>query len=445
MTYLSRVIARSSQIISDSPVIARSRPQLDNGRISIYIRSVESGRGAERVAVNVARGLAERGYRVDFLVEEDGDWLTRDLLAQCPDIDVVNLRDVTTGGTGRDHVLRLVALALHLLAAPRNLLASRTAGIGPVAKVLYKHRPPIAALLRHLQTAQPKALLSFLNYPNAVVLLTTRLHRGRTRFVVSVRNHMSVAAANNESRWVRSVPDLMRSLFYRADAVIVPSEGVAADVSAITGLLRERIAVIYNPVFRPELVELAEQPVNHPWLQGDGCPVVMGSGKFKMQKDFPTLLRAFAMVRAERPARLIVLGEGEDEANLRALAHDLGIAGDVDFPGHVRNPFAYYRRASVFVLSSQWEGLPNALIEAMACGCPVVSTDCPSGPEEILQGGAHGPLVPVGSAEAMAAAILDTLANPPARRQLVERARQFSLDVAVPQFEAVLTGVAAPS
>ena len=408
-------------------------------RLAIYIRSVESARGAERVAVNVARGLAARGHRVDFLVEESGVWLGRELSAEQGDVRVVDLR------AGRrnfivDRLLQARAFVAHLLSAPHALLTRGDACLGPVAALLFRDAPPLAALRCYLHEARPRAVLSFLNYPNVVLLLAASLHRGDTRFVVSVRNHMSVAAALNESAWVRSVPRLMRRLFRLADVVVTPSHGVADDVAAITGIRRDRITVIYNPVFRPELTAMAEAPVDHPWLVEGNEPVVLGAGKFKPQKDFPTLLRAFAKVRAERPARLIVLGEGEGEQGLREMTERLGIAADVDFPGHVANPFAYYRRASVFVLSSVWEGLPNALIEAMACGCPVVSTDCPSGPCEILDGGRFGTLVPVGEADAMAKAILATLGAAPSRTQLIDRAREFSLDRAVQRFETVMVG-----
>jgi len=407
--------------------------------LAIYIRSVESARGAERVAVNVARALAARGHRVDFLVEESGDWLARQVDRNGGDLRIVDLRRGGRASLG-DRLLQAWAFAVHLLSSRRVLLTRGDACLLPVAQVLYKDSPPLLALRRYLRKSRPHAVLSFLNYPNTVLLLTAQMHRGDTRFVVSVRNHMSSAAAYNESAWVRSVPRLMRRLFHLADSVVVPSRGVADDVAAITGIPRERITVIYNPVYRPEVTELAEAPVDHPWLADGNEPIIMGAGKFKQQKDFPTLLRAFARVRAVRPARLIVLGEGEDEEALRQMADDLGIAADVDFPGQVDNPFAYYRRASVFVLSSLWEGLPNVLIEAMACGCPVISTDCPSGPCEILDGGRFGTLVPVGQADVMADAILATLGNPQSPGLLIARAREFSLDQAVRRFEAVMAG-----
>jgi glycosyltransferase involved in cell wall biosynthesis len=406
-------------------------------RLAIYIRSVESARGAERVAVNVARGLAERGHRVDFLVEEDGGWLLDELRSQHANVTIRNLRrDIEWTLANRRSLARVFAQGV--LSAPAALLRSGDACIGPVARLLWKDEPPIAALRRYIRSSRPQAILSLLNYPNVVLLLARLLSPERTRFVVSVHNTMSVAAAQNESKWVRSVPRLMRRYFRKADGIVAVSLGVADDVAAITGLPRDRITTIYNPIYRPELSALAEAEVEHSWLVSGNQPVVLGAGKLKPQKDFPTLLKAFARVREERPARLIILGTGSEEAELRVLASALGVSDSVDFPGHVHNPFAFYRRASVFVLSSVWEGLPTVLIEAMACGCPVVSTDCPSGPREILDGGRFGSLVPVGAADAMADAILATMSEPPSRTRLIERAKQFSLQQAVTGYEAVM-------
>jgi glycosyltransferase involved in cell wall biosynthesis len=419
-------------------MVGKSERVAADMRLAIYIRSVESARGAERVAMNLARGLADRKHDVDFLVEEDSAWLIEELKSTHTNVRVFDLRN--GGGRTFDLLFLVWAFLAHLVSVPRAFLQSGDACIRPVGGVLWKDRPPIRTLCRYLRQARPHAVLSFLNYPNIVLLLTSRISGARTRFVVSVRNHMSAAATHNGGNWVRSVPRLMRGLFDLADAVVAPSRGVADDVLRITGLSRDRVAVIYNPVFRPELPDLAEAPVDHPWLVESNEPVILGVGKLKPQKDFPTLIQAFAKVRAQRPAHLIILGGGKDATQLRAMARSLGIAAYVDFPGHVQNPFAFYRRASVFVLSSMWEGLPNALIEALACGCPVVSTDCPSGPSEILDGGRFGTLVPVGRAAEMADAILATLADPPPRARLIERARDFSLEHAVRRFEAVMAG-----
>ena len=148
----------------------------------------------------------------------------------------------------------------------------------------------------------------------------------------------------------------------------------------------------------------------------------------------------FCRVRADRPARLLILGEGSQREALLSLARQLRVADDIALPGFVANPFAYLGRAAVFALSSAWEGLPTVIIEALACGCPVVSTDCPSGPAELLERGAYGSLVPVGDDTALAQAILATLDTPPHRDRLLDRARQFSVDRAVEQYLSVLLG-----
>ena len=178
--------------------------------------------------------------------------------------------------------------------------------------------------------------------------------------------------------------------------------------------------------------------MDHPWFAPGSPPVVLGIGRLTTQKDFPTLLKAFAQVRAVRKARLMILGEGRDRQALEVLARELGVASDVDLPGFVLNPFPYMVRASLLVLSSAWEGLPGVLIEAMACGCPVVSTDCPSGPSEILDGGAYGPLVPVGDDGALAKAILSVLEMPPDPERLRARAALFSVERATDQYLQVL-------
>ena len=163
--------------------------------------------------------------------------------------------------------------------------------------------------------------------------------------------------------------------------------------------------MIYNPVVSDALRARARQPTGHRWLPGDGIPVIVGMGRLTRQKDFATLIRAFARVRQGLPARLIVLGEGEDRDDLEALCRSLGVAADVDLPGFVANPYAILARARLFVLSSRWEGLPGALIEALACGARVVATDCPSGPREILDDGRYGQLVPVEDEAALADAM----------------------------------------
>jgi glycosyltransferase involved in cell wall biosynthesis len=201
------------------------------------------------------------------------------------------------------------------------------------------------------------------------------------------------------------MPYLIRKSYPSADGIIAVSSGVADDLAEATGIPRESIDVIYNPVVTPEVATASREAVDHPWLAPGEPPVVMGIGRLTPKKDFTTLLQAFAEVRREVPARLMILGEGPERAVLEGLVRTLDLAANVALPGFVGNPYAYLARASLFVLSSRWEGLPTVLIEAMFCGAPVVSTDCPSGPREILNGGRYGRLVPVGDLAALAQAI----------------------------------------
>jgi glycosyltransferase involved in cell wall biosynthesis len=205
------------------------------------------------------------------------------------------------------------------------------------------------------------------------------------------------------------------------------------------------MTTIYNPVVTAELFKMAREVPDHPWFESGAPPVVLGVGRLARQKDFPTLLQAFARLRSERPVRLMILGQAnnqrttvERQAELRALAGKLGVADEVALPGFVHNPYAYMAHAAVFVLSSRFEGLPTVLIEALACGLPVVSTDCPNGPAEILENGKYGALVPVGDAFALAKAISATLDAPPDRGQLRTRALVFTVDQAVEKYEKVL-------
>jgi glycosyltransferase involved in cell wall biosynthesis len=192
-------------------------------------------------------------------------------------------------------------------------------------------------------------------------------------------------------------------------------------------------------VVLPDLTERAAAPAPHPWLaQRGGPPVVVAAGRLEGQKNFPLLLEAFARLRRERPARLLILGEGRKRAPLEEQARALGIEDDLALPGFIDNPYAAFSRAALFVLSSDHEGLPAVLIQALACGCPVVSTDCPHGPAEILDHGRYGELVPVRDAPALAAAMARTLDHPLPAQTLRARGGEFSLASSVNRYLELL-------
>jgi glycosyltransferase involved in cell wall biosynthesis len=319
--------------------------------------------GVERMIVNLIRGFVDLGKSVDLvLVRDQSPHLER----LPPEVNLVRLRT--------DHTF----LAL-------------------------------TALARYLHKRRPAALLAAKDRAGRTAVLARRLARTDTRIVMRLGTNLSTAMADRSAlaRWMRYQP--IRWLYPAVDRIVAVSEGVARDTAEIARIPPERIGVIRNPVITPELLVLAAERCDHPWLQSGQPPVIVGAGRFQRQKDFPTLIRAFALVRAERPCRLIILGDGSGRPKLAALVSELGLTDDVDLPGFLFNPYPFLSRAALFVLSSAWEGSPNVLTEAMALGAPVVSTDCPSGPRELLDGGKYGPLVPVGDAEMLAKAMADTL------------------------------------
>lgn len=343
--------------------------------IALFTRWVWGG-GAERVISNLAYGLAERGFQVDLIIMQDrGESATR----LHPNLRLINF-DVQT--VSKQH----------------RLLPTGFQSVNSLIK-----------LVKYLKQHRPTVLLSATHFVNETALLARSLARVPTRVIVTEHTFLSKEAKLTEQVSARLIPWTVRALYALADEVIAVSHGVAQDLATFLGHRHKPIKVIYNSVVTPEIYQLAQHPIEHPWFTQKDYPIILAGGRFVCQKDFPTLLRAFAKVRQTLPARLVLLGEGRDRASLEQLAESLGIATAVWLPGFVDNPYAYLKQADVFALSSAWEGLPTILIEAIAIGTPVVSTECPSGPSEILQQGEYGQLVPVGDVDALAAALVTTL------------------------------------
>jgi glycosyltransferase involved in cell wall biosynthesis len=323
--------------------------------------------------------------------------------------------------------------------AERSLLrtAGELAAIGvPVDVVVGLARGPLAAALppgidlfdlgaprirgallplrRYLAARRPTHLVPTLEHAVVVGAAAVRLAATDTRLVPRVANTLS-SLAGTGGAVDRAGRAMALGVYRTAHTVVAVSQGVADDLAGAHGVPRARVRVVPNPVVGPELHARAATPPPHDWFAPGEPPVVMGMGRLTAQKNFTLLLEAFADVVAHRPARLVVLGEGEERAHLERLARRLGIADVVDLPGFVDDPFAYLGHAHVFVLSSNFEGLPGALVQAVACGATPVATDCPSGPREILDGGRHGALVPPGDVVALREAIVDALDRPQAR------------------------------
>jgi glycosyltransferase involved in cell wall biosynthesis len=281
---------------------------------------------------------------------------------------------------------------------------------------------------------------------NVEALWARRLSGRSIRVVVCEHIQISHFLSERPGWRNRFFGPLMRQTYPQADAIVAVSDGVAEELARFARLPRDQITTVYNPVVTPELIQRSKEACAHPWFSGDEVPVILTVGRLAEQKDHPTLIRAFARLRAERPARLMIIGDvGSDSKGdrkrerLLALARDLGVGGDVCLPGFESNPLKYMSRARLFALSSRYEGLPTVLIEALACGCPVVSTDCP-GSVEILERGRYGSLVPIGDDLALAHAMTHALTEEPDIGLLRKRARDFSADRAVLRYEALLTG-----
>ncbi|WP_225308148.1 glycosyltransferase [Haloarcula sp. CBA1131] len=232
---------------------------------------------------------------------------------------------------------------------------------------------------------------------------------------------------------------LQRRLAGQSDQFVAVSEGVAKSIVEHVGVDREKVSVLHNPIPVDEVQERAGKPVDHPWIESANIDVVLGVGRLERAKNFGSFLRAFEQVHAARPdTRAIIVGRGSKRAELETLAAELGIDAAVSFPGFVDNPYGYMAGSDVLAMSSVHEGLPTVLIEALACGCPVVSTDCPSGPAEILKDGEYGPLVDVDDDEGLAAAIRTTLDEPLPSDVLIERANDFAPAAVIDQYEAFI-------
>ena len=230
----------------------------------------------------------------------------------------------------------------------------------------------------------------------------------------------------------------MNRYWYRsADAIHKVSRGVAVASAKELGLPLGRIQVVYNPVVTQQILEMSCANIDLPWLIKDGRKLIVAAGRHTKQKDFATLIRAFALVQSKTNARLVIMGEGELRSDLERIVAENSLQEVVSLPGFVVNPFAVMKQADLFVLSSAWEGLPNVLIQAMACGTPVVSTDCPSGPAEILESGKWGRLVPVGDIKAIAKAMLDTLTETD-HPDVASRAAYFSVGRAADEYLRLL-------
>ncbi|GGE48853.1 glycosyl transferase [Agaricicola taiwanensis] len=357
--------------------------------ISFFLQDLRGG-GAERSVVRLANGIAARGISTEIiLIRAQGDFLSE----VSPQVKIVDLK-----------ARRTAESAWHLA--------------------------------RHIDRNRPDAVFAHMTHTNVAAVLARSLARHKTRLIVVEHNRFDVALSRKRGL-VRLAYKAVPLAYRRADYVAGVAERMCDRIQQVTGLPRERIKTLHNPVVTADLFAKAEEPPAHPWFDGTGDPVILSVGRLTRQKNFPLLIEAFSDLAALRPSRLVILGEGEERAALEALVARLDVGDRVSLPGFLPNPFALMKRASVFALSSDWEGLPTVLIEALACGVPVVATDCESGPDEILDGGRYGRLVPTGDRNALAAALNETISQPPDPAAGIARAMDFNADTAIDRYIAL--------
>lgn len=362
------------------------------GKLALFSATLGGG-GAERVMTTLANGIHREGYPVDVvLVKKIGCHLSE----LDPGIQVVDL-------------------------ASRRTLFS------------------LLPLIQYLRRARPAAMLATQGHVNIVAILARMMARVPLRLLAREASTPSAITRDQNGFRTWLALKLLRVFYPLADCIVAPSQGVMNDLTEEMGLPRERVVVIPNPLALALIRQRAAEPPEHPWFEPGNVPVILGVGRLSSQKDFPTLIGAFAKVVSERACRLIILGEGEDRTALHKLVVSLGLSEQVAMPGFVDNPFSYLKHSAVYVLSSPSEGLPNTLLEALAVGTPAVATDCPSGPREILEGGRWGRLVPVADVEAMAEAINAALNGQVAIAPLSVLEDTYGVDQTVKKYLAVLS------
>ncbi|MBO4247097.1 glycosyltransferase [Halomicrobium sp. IBSBa] len=368
-------------------------------RISFLLGSFQMG-GIERMCLNLSAGLSSRGYEVEIVALDTEGPLLEDV---AEDVGIVQLSDND------------------------SWLPGVFSKVGPLADYFDQRRPAVC--------------LSENSHLNLVNILACLQSNSQTNSVVR-ENGLTPGGAFGTGRYwrERATQLLATGLYRRADCVVPVSQGVSRELVETIRLPADRLNQIYNPILTDDINDRATESVDHNWFTDSSIDVVLSVGRLEPAKDYQTLIEAFARVHADAPnTRLVILGEGSERDALERTAANLGVTDDVWIPGTVANPYKYMVQSSMFVLSSVSEGLPSVLVEALACECPVVATDCPHGPAEILNGGRYGRLVDPGDVAGLAHAILQTRNSPVGPDNVSTCVDRFTLGSVLDEYEHLIT------
>jgi glycosyltransferase involved in cell wall biosynthesis len=346
------------------------------------------------------------------------------------------------GGGGAERVILALLDPLRRLGATITLLLHRHHGAlaamvaDDVRVIAFNSRRTANDLLpiaRYLRQERPDALLANLHHNNVIAMMAKAISMSKTRVYICQHSILSQEVAQSQ---YRIIPKLYHYMEPLAAGIVAVSDGTADDFATMCRIRRNRVTTIYNPVITSDFSTKMQQSIDHPWL--DCKPLFVAAGRLAPEKDYPTLLHAFA--RLHHSARLLILGDGPEKPKLESLVRELAIADRVCFVGFVANPLPYMRSATTFVLCSVYEGFGNAIVEALGCGTPVISTDCP-GPAEILAGGRYGTLVPIGDRRALADAMAASHPVSSAKRSALQnRAATYNVDRAAQAYYRLLAG-----
>jgi len=369
------------------------------GQLAFVIPSLGDG-GSNRFVIKVAAGLAKRGYRVDLIaIDPRGQYASE-----------------TTAGLRRIDLGIIPIKGMTLLKA-------------------------IWSLKKYIQNERPNVLMAATTSVNILAVTANFLARNTTSVVVSERSPIK-ASAVDASTMSRLYRRLIPTVYPRAAKVIAVSKGVADELISSYQIDSKLVSVIYNPVVSKDIDRLKDKPVNEPWLQESTIPVVLAVGRLHPAKDFSTLIRGFAVLRSRIEARLIILGEGRCRLDLQELVAELGLQDSVRIPGFVENPYAYMSRANVLAMTSVYEGICNVVIEALACGCPVVATDCTGGgPREVLEHGKWGALIPTKDPRQLSEALATALTSEHEPENYMQRAAYFSVESSLDKYQELFSAL----